>query len=272
MLDTIRKFFFFSKNLNEIATDENGSEELDFPQNPNFVTQEGKIANLIRQLVKTPHRCSTTLEDADEIFVTTIIDLQHNPELIIFEALNSAQGNNLILKNRRVKLTTYLNNIPLTFELNDIAVGKAHDNVIFKAPLPQKMYYPQRRHSPRIAVPGANIGFSGTCYDSGLTIGGFVADLSREGLAITFIDDRHILHRGDRLENCQIELPDGRINFAISVRFLKRQYPSKNKKQFGGIFENLDGQNQKKLERYICTLEREQIRNQRNSGFAYPSL
>lgn len=275
MLHKIRQFFSFGKasaDASEMAEDI--EQTLDYPvENPNFVSYRPKVIKLLQQLANTPHRCTATLDDADEIFTTTLLDIREKDGVLVFDTLNTTFGNNLLLHHRSAKLSTYLNKVPVTFTVDTVSAIQQEASVYFKAPLPSRVYYPQRRSSPRINVPTANLGFQGILSDTGMTIGGFVLDLSRQGLAVYFNDERHIIHRGDRLEHCLIDLPGGQqINFDLSVRFLKRSNPSSSKKQIGGLFENMAAQSQKALERYICSLEREQIRKERNSALALNGL
>lgn len=275
MLHKIRQFFSFRKASDDAPEIVEDSEQnLDYPvENPNFVSQRAKVIKLLQQLANAPHRCTATLEDADEIFTTTLLDVRENDGALILDTLNSSFGNNLLLTHKSAKLSTYLNKVPVTFTLDQVSAVQQDASVYFKAPLPSRVYYPQRRSSPRINVPTANLGFQGMLSDTGMTVGGYVSDLSRQGLAVYFNDERHTIHRGDRLEHCLIDLPGGQqISFDVSVRFLKRQNPGSPKKQIGGLFENMAVQSQNALERYICALEREQIRKQRNSAFALSGL
>jgi c-di-GMP-binding flagellar brake protein YcgR len=265
MLSAIRKLFTFPETLDQEVASINDTY-LNYPSdNPNFVTHPTRIINLLQQVMVLPPLCSAMLTNSKKIYLTSILDVQEEQGLIIFDKLIPADGNTYLVNSRELKIVTTLNGIPLTFSLKGIAVGKSEHNVFFKAYLPERIYYPQRRSSPRIATRSTEIGFQGTTEDRRMTFGGYVFDFSRNGIAINLYNHRGNINRGDTLTNCLIEFPDNQsLTFDLSIRSLKKYNLAQATKQIGGFVNNCTPQNQKRLERYMAALERAQIRKQKN--------
>lgn len=261
MLSAIRKIF--SGHDDATATADFHSEPI--LDNPNFITHPARIVNLLQQVMEAPPLCSVSVIGANEIFSTSILDVQPEKDLIILDRLVPASGNSLLISHRTLKLSAYLNGIPLTFNLTGIAAGGSQTSVFYNARLPEKIYYPQRRSAPRIAINSTPIGFRGTSSETRMTISGTVFDFSRGGIGVNFSNDRGLIQRGDTLTDCLIMLPDSySLSFDLSVRFVKKASLSSRQKQIGGNFTALLPQDRKRLERYISTLEREQIRKRKN--------
>lgn len=262
MLGAIRKIF--SRNTDELSVTANFTPACT-SNNPNFITNPEKIITLLQQIAAAPPLCSVTLNSSSKTFFTSILDVQEENDLIILDKLSTNSANNILLKDKKLKLSAFINGVNLSFNLKEISVEKSLDTILYKARFPEKIYYPQRRSSLRIATDSTLITFQGTSRDTKTTFGGYVCDFSRSGIGVNFYTDRINIVRGDKLTNCLINLPDDHtLSFDLSLRSTKKLNPANRQKQLGGFFDNLSPQHQKKLDRYISALEREQIRKRKN--------
>jgi len=235
------------------------------PGNPNFIKDPQKIIKLLQQIIESPPLCSVTVRNLNKTFFTSILEIQPENQLIIIDELTPASGNNLLNQHGELKLFTFINGLHLTFRLNGVTREQSGNQIVYKALLPETIYYPQRRSSPRIKADLTAIDFQGTSRDSGLLIKGIVSDLSRTGLCITLAKSGNDILYGDKLTNCLMLLPDGStFSFDLSVRSIRKHGRSDLQKQIGGHFNGLSPQNQHKLDRTICALERQQIRKRKN--------
>jgi c-di-GMP-binding flagellar brake protein YcgR len=265
MLSAIRKIFSRHAGQDESPVTTNLTIGRPHDDNPNFITNPATVIKLLRQIMAAPPLCSVTLNNSSETFFTSILEIQEVNGLIILDKLSPNSGNSTLLKNKELKLSACVNGVTLSFNLKEIVAEKSPDNILYKARFPGKIYYPQRRSSPRIATNSTLIPFQGTSRDTKTTIGGYVYDFSRNGVGVNFYTDRGDITRGDKLMNCLINLPDEHtLSFDLSVRSSKKLNPANRQRQLGGYFDNLSPQNQKKLDRYISALEREQIRKRKN--------
>ncbi len=262
MFGSIRKIFNKKKPLLEpsVATDEHESAEL---ANPSFVTDHHKIIALLEQLIVEPPRCTVSLTDSDSLYLTEILDIDHH--FIRFSPLSPGDGNQLVISQGTLKLSTALSGIPLTFNLHDISVDQVANPPCFKAPIPEKLYYPQRRLSKRMNTNSSVIEFKGVSRDTGAIVQGYVTDISRGGLSVIYNSARSNIMRSDRLNSCTVLLPENQtITFELTVSANKKPMLGSAKRHLGGQFENLSPQDEKKLDRYMSTLERQQLRKRQD--------
>ncbi|MDO9161289.1 MAG: flagellar brake protein [Methylococcaceae bacterium] len=260
MLNVIRKFFAKKDLVDESLTPNNTDNPR---ENPSFVTNPDKIFHLLQQLIIEPPRCTITLNNSDSLFLTDILEV--DPDFISFSPLTPSSGNQLLASQRALKLSTVLGGIPLTFNLQNICVDKSADPICLKAALPEKIYYPQRRLTKRMPTNSTTIEFKGTSRDTGVSIQGYVTDISRGGLSVIYNSTRGNIIRSDRLSYCSVVLPDNQtIAFELTVSSSKKPLLGSNKRHLGGQFENIYPQDEKKLDRYLSTLERQQLRKRRD--------
>ncbi|WP_341325797.1 flagellar regulator YcgR PilZN domain-containing protein [Methylotuvimicrobium sp. KM2] len=255
MLDTLSQLFVTheTKNSQKVTISSNDD-------NPNFVTDPNHIIKLINAIAVSPHLCTITFSGSKKPFTASIIALQPDKGYLVLDELRPHKGNELLHKKRILKLSTFLNGVHLAFLLRIIDSTPLH----YKATIPKRIYYPQRRTAPRIFIRSTALKFRTTSHLSSTPLSGTVFDLSRNGACINIAAPRKLaIANGDVVKDCFIELPgELTLHFDLSIRFSKIN--RNNKAQIGGYFVNLPPQNQKKLDSFIAKLERENIRNQRN--------
>lgn len=260
MLGSLKKFF---------GNDENQAPESEFydpmpvSNNPNFLTDPSKIYRLLKDIEEASPLCKINFEGVKEEFNSSILDVQSENQKIILDELIPFHGNELILKHNRLKLSTNFKGIGLSFKLFDIVEGSSRGIAFYKARIPQRIYYPQRRSSLRVQIHSLNIAFSGVINRTHSSIGGYIFDLSRGGVGIVCMSDRLRLQRGDIISQCKLILNDKTVNFDLAVRFVKTIGPGSNKVQIGGCFEKLSSKSQLKIEHIVVSLEREEIRRRK---------
>ncbi|MGZ8903961.1 MAG: flagellar brake protein [Methylobacter sp.] len=265
MLGAIRKIFSRHSGQDESSVTTNLTIGRPHDDNPNFITNPETVIKLLRQIMAAPPLCSVTLNNSSKTFFTSILDIQEENSLIILDKLSPNSGNKVLLKNKELKLSNCINGVQLSFKLKEVSIENSQEAVLYKAHFPEKIYYPQRRSSPRITTDSTLIHFQGTSRDAKTIIGGYVFDFSRNGVRVNIYSDRINIERGDKLTNCLVNLPNNHtLSFDLTVCFSKKLNPAIRQKQLGGYFDNLSPQNQKKLDHYISALEREQIRKRKN--------
>lgn len=256
MFGALRKVFIH--DANQIDTAETKS-------NPNLVDEPQKILKLLQQIIESPPLCTVTIPNANRTFFTSILDIEKEKNRVIFDQLSPPSGNSLLSQCPVIKVSTFVNGINLTFHLKEITQIPSPEQLNYQALIPETIYYPQRRSSPRIQTDSTAINFHGTSKDTGLLIKGYVLDLSRTGLCVALTKNGTNILSGDKLTDCVIHLPDGSpFAFDLSVRSVRKSSANNPQKQFGGFFNSVTVRNQNKLDRYICALERRQIRKRKN--------
>lgn len=233
-------------------------------ENPNFLTDQEKIAKLLCEIENSSPLCSVQVDGSAEDFSSSILGVKLDKNSIILDELMPKHGNDLLLHSRSLKLSTFHKGIHLSFNLTDIEIGHSRGINYYKAPLPERVFYPQRRRSPRLEISSIDIPFGGVVQRTGISIGGYLFDLSRGGAGISVPINRARVQRGDRIKNCQINFENYVMDFDLSVRFVKSVSVGSSKVQIGGLFENLSSKSQSKLSYFITSLERVEIRKQKS--------
>ncbi|WP_020483232.1 flagellar brake protein [Methylomonas sp. MK1] len=250
----------FSKPLPTEPAQDDDDELLSF-ENPNFITDPDKIAKLLGEIENSSPLCTVQVEGED--FSSSILAVKLDKKVIILDELMPKHGNDFLLLSRSLKLSTFHKGIHLSFNLTGIEVGHSRGINYYKAPLPDRVFYPQRRRTPRLEISSIDIPFSGVVQRTGISVGGSLFDLSRGGAGITVPVNRARVQRGDIVKNCQITFEDYVMDFDLSVRFVKPVSAASAKVQIGGLFENLSSKSQSKLSYFITSLERVEIRKQK---------
>lgn len=251
---------FFSKA--SVPTPEVDDDLLAF-ENPNFITDPDKIARLLGEIENSSPLCSIQIEGFAEDFSSSILSVKLDKNSIILDELMPKHGNDLLLRSRALKLSTFHKGIHLSFNLANIEIGHSRGINYYKAPLPDRVFYPQRRRSPRLEISAIDIPFSGVVQRTGISIGGYLFDLSRGGASVSVPVNRARVQRGDVIKNCQINFDDYVMDFDFAVRFVKPVSATSPKVQIGGFFEGLSARSQSKLSYFITSLERVEIRKQK---------
>jgi len=255
MLTLIKKIF--SKKT---VTEETDTSELN--HNPNFVTDPSKIIHLLSAIEANTAFCTIEIKNSDETYTSHIIEVQAAKQQFLLDELVPDSGNALLKQCKELKLTTHLNNIHLSIAITDISSAESLGERYFKAPLPERIYYPQRRSSPRITTSAYNLTFQGISNRTNFTVGGIVCDISRNGIGLIINSSNSRLMRGDLLKNCTLTLPnEASIHFDLLIRSSKLYSNSQTKLFIGGHFEQLKStKEQNQLEQFFALAERSQIR------------
>jgi c-di-GMP-binding flagellar brake protein YcgR len=263
MIRSIKQLFVRDRQL------DSANDPADFNpksiSNPNFLTEPVKIGNLLEAIETTRPLCTVTFDGIEEEFSTSILDINRNHKSLMLDELIPEYGNNLLHAKKAFKLSTFYNGIHLAFKLDKIQFSTADGIDFYTAHFPKRIYYPQRRKSPRISLHSARITFAGIASRTKTSLGGIIFDISRNGVGITLTDNRARIQRGDNIKSCAIILDDHRLDFELHVRFMKKSGTLDNPQIFvGGYFQNLSSKSQNKLSYFISAMEREQIRKQKN--------
>lgn len=262
MFNNLKRLFTRAEpHLDSKQTD---SDDLSPFENPNFISSPDRILNLLAEIEQSSPLCTVQIEGAPQEYNSSILGIKTEKNLIVLDELVPKEGNSALEATRALKLSTYHKGIHLSFNLTDIEMGHARGISYYKAALPDRIYYPQRRHSPRIEISSIDIAFSGVSERTGISVNGYLFDLSRGGAGIDLAVNRARVQRGDIIKNCQINFEDYAMDFDFSVRFVKPALSNSSKVQIGGFFENLSSKSQTKLSYFITSLERVEIRKQKS--------
>lgn len=250
----------FSKK-NAISTAE---ENFSDTQNPNFIVDRDEIIKLLSNFQEQQIICNINpIQSKIKVAKVTcqLLEIQEENNLLFISPFDINQNNQANNKISAFKVSALFNNVSLAFILSGMKPDNSQNIQYFQAPIPKKIYYPQRREAIRICTRHENISFMASEADFKAE----VFDLSSSGVAVLSSSLQRVLNKGDLLESCQINLPTGDIiNFDLIVCFAAFRDKAADNFKLGGFFKNMSSRHQKKLDHYIATLERTAIRNQKN--------
>lgn len=266
MLKRIKNIFSKGASVDRETADDDLSfferpslEKANF-DNPNFLTSRKQVIELLSEIEGRSPLCTIQIEGENVEYSSSILGIKIDKNTIILDELIPPEGNAILQQRKALKLFTFHKGIHLSFNLKNLEIGHSRGITYYKAALPERIYYPQRRRSPRIAISTVDIPFNGVAQRTGLSVAGYVFDLSRDGAGIDVPVNRARIQRGDLISNCQIKFEGYVMDFDFNVRFVKAISVGSSKVQIGGVFESLSAKNQSKLAHYIASLEREEIR------------
>lgn len=255
------KTFFNKEETNQASLNE--IDELSPFENPNFITDPEKIVNILSEIELSSPLCTIQIDSTSQEYNTSILGIKPEKNLIVLDELIPKEGNAELQKTKSLKLSTFHKGIHLSFNLSDIEMGYSRGISYYKACLPDRIFYPQRRRSPRIEISSIDIAFSGVSERTGISVNGYLFDLSRGGAGIDLSVNRARIQRGDLIKNCQINFEDYLMDFDFAVRFIKPASINSSKIQMGGFFEKVSSKSHAKLSYFITSLERVEIRKQK---------
>ncbi len=259
MFESIKQLFI---RENEERASESNTPEVDSESNPRFLRNPAQISRLLLQLKEADALFTISLPGTEETFASTLLAVRSDTQYLLLDELNDRWGHDLLLKTKQFKAQASLNGVEAIFTCELLDTGSSKGIAYYKSPLPDEIYYPQRRRARRITLESRYpIPFHATLSLNNTPILGHLQNISSSGIG-TLISSRIPCRRGELLKNCRIPLPDGtEINFDLTIRALK-PYPMGQKVHLGGVFKNIDSKSRKKLERFIIKTEREQIKSE----------
>ncbi|RLA22207.1 MAG: hypothetical protein DRQ61_06905 [Gammaproteobacteria bacterium] len=261
MFKSIKQLFTREASTHTSSPQDSG---VDFNNNPRFLRKPQQIIHLLKQLKEEGSLFTVLIEGVDETFASTILTIRPEERCLIFDELNSRAGHELLLKTGKFKAQASYNGVDAIFSISSIEKGDSKGIAYYKVPLPEEIYYPQRRGARRIALKTSQaIPFHATITAGNTPLLGHLQNISSTGIG-ALVSSRLPCRRGDLLQNCRIPLPDGSdIHFDLTIRVLKNQQIGQ-KNYLGGFFKNIDSSSHKKLERFIIKTERDQIKRERD--------
>ena len=257
MLGKLKQIFAKATSNEEDAI---GEDDFTSSANPNFITDHDKIVKLLSDLESGSPLCTIHLEGSNENFTSSILGLKIEQNSLVLDELTPKEGNAILQRGKDLKLSAFHKGIHLSFFLRGVEIGSSRGIIFYKAPFPERIFYPQRRKAPRIEISTVDIPFNGIAEKTGTSVSGYLFDISRGGIGVTLPVNRARLQRGDRIKNCQISFEDYVMDFELDVRFVKLVAAGSSRMQIGGLFDKLSSKSQTKLSYFITSLERSVIR------------
>lgn len=260
MLDTFKNIFSIEENT---GADSEVKPNPIFNRNPDFITEPKQIYRILGALKSRKALITATIPNIQESFATCLLEIDNKSEFVYFDELNPKNGHTHLLSAMKFKAATHFQGVAVTFNANDIVIGKSEGMISYRVPVPDCIFYPQRRDFHRVYIPTDYlISFSGIIATQKQSVKGRVNNISCTGIGLV-LDGYTPIQTGDMFTHCQINLPEGQsIRFDLLLKFIKSP-PQANQYQIGGHFQNMNAKNRKMLKQILAALERAEVKKQR---------
>lgn len=232
----------------------------DSGHNPNFLIEPKEIQRILGYLKNYDALIYAEVSGVPGHFSTSVLEFDETHGFLYFDELNPINGHRLLVKAGKFKATSYYQGVEISFNAAHIKTTRKEGITRYKARIPNRIYYPQRRRAHRIRVSALNpIPFIGNFESHKGELRGHVHDLSNTGIGL-IVYGFLPTDRDDQLQTCQIVLPKGQtVWFDLRLKFVEPASQG-DRAHIGGVFENIDQKNQKKLERFLAAIERAELK------------
>lgn len=232
------------------------------------VEERRKITPLLIRSYKAHTLFSVTIPGHEGQFTTALLGIYDEHGFIVLDELTPRLGHEKLLQTGRMHLSGRLAGVDLRFSTALIDTKSKGGAAYYKAKMPEKVCYLQRRQDFRVPTSGARILFHALRGEGRHQIvKGYVHDLSRNGLGV-ILDDPVILEQGEILPSCSLsmerqaadgDLGEGNISFSLQVCF-SASNGQRGITRLGGRFDAIDANSKRLVSRLLNQLEREQAR------------
>lgn len=220
------------------------------------------IISILRSVAASGTRAAAYL-DAGETFIhTTLLSVEQQPLMFLFEKGPDAAINELALSARKLTLVTSDRGVPVQFSCPRPALTRFEGADAFRAALPERVLRLQRREYYRLDGSPVHTLLQCTLVrgdeDTPALLKPAVMDVSCGGLALALPTTQPVLHEGTR-HACTIAIPVlGGIEVVVEVHTSRKiTLPTGAAAvRYGVKFLNLEVRYTALLQRYIVDQER----------------
>lgn len=213
----------------------------------------------LRGLIKHGERISVLFNEGKQTFLTVLMEVSENKNLLYFDVGGSNDINQRFLKAEQSTFVTYVNGIRIQFSAKQGVEAKLNGERVLAVPIPEAMLRLQRREMFRLQLPSIKP-FTcrvkrGSPDEKNLPL----HDISIGGIGIRSLQPLDF-EQLEVLESCWIDLHEaGMLNLNLEVRYVN-ELENRNGKtlwQMGCKFLNLTPANETLIQRFMAKLEAE---------------
>ena len=225
------------------------------------ITGRRPVAFMLAGFAKENEQFSLLFQAGQEMFLTTLLAVFPEKNLLIFDCSGSSESNRNLMKSERNVLIGQPGGIRVQFAVGPVAELIYGGSKAFSVALPQYIVRLQRREFFRIETPRLKpLQFFGRLPDDTL-LSLPAHDISVDGIGLTAGVLPEGLAPGLMLENCRFALPEDQHDFFFNgtLRHLSQREVRGGTSiwRVGLQFINLPLAEENRIQRYIGKVERE---------------
>ena len=205
--------------------------------------------------------------DRNESFLTTIVEIDPKKKTLHLDCAPSEALDNRLLSSNKVLFRTEYNGIKVSFSAKDIKKTKADGESVFSMPIPDSIFWMQRRQYYRIKIPFSHTSSYCTLLFKADTEGGEVeavnfllSDLSITGFSFLNPDPKWVdrLQPDTEIDSCTLHLNNGNqasVSFVIKNNVKVRNNALSLQDRIGCLFLSLPTNFETSIQRYMQEIE-----------------
>ena len=210
-----------------------------------------------RNLIRQKARVAVTFDEGRRSFLTLLIDLSEDKDMLYFDIGGSDETNQAFLKSQRCQFSAVVEGIRIQFAGRDLRQTKLDGEPVLATALPKTMLRLQRRDAFRLQLPTTKPYICrirrGSPAEQALPI----YDISVGGIGIQITEEPQV-EAAQHLENCWLDLREsGLFSATLEVRYITHTESRLNKPiwHIGCQFINLSPANETLIQRFMAKIE-----------------
>ena len=224
------------------------------------ITHRPQLIALLRRLHDNRILLRVSIPGVDRQFNSMLLNLNPDRGYVLLDELNDETAHRRALEAGRVRVFGQHDGVEMNFILNIQPAQNRQGVRFYQAPLPECIYYMQRRADYRVHVAmdmGINVLLPLT---EDTVLDGQLCDVSMGGLGARLEPDQDI-RRGLIIPDCRIQLPQDPqpLHATLEVCFTLSD-DQHQALRLGGRFCRLSAEERSRLRKFVTQLEREMIR------------
>lgn len=226
-----------------------------------FLRSKGEIVQKLRLLVKSKSAMTGYLNNGNEFFLTVIIDVLRDKNLLVLDISKDKELNSKITKSNRIVFKTKHLGITAQFKVKSIQTAKFQGQQFFACEIPEDLLWVQRRSDFRVRIPMNHNAICQIKNEDGEISEYRIIDVSGGGVSIA--DEKFSLkvEAGEEFNNVNLVFND-ELSCTTSLTIqntlpLNFATPSDGQR-IGCTFNSLTADFAAELQRYINLLDSQQ--------------
>jgi len=232
--------------------------DIKYKQQYEIISDPVQIKIFLKRILDSRTLLSATIPGDNEIFNSVTISIDNDNHQFMIDQLHPEHGHARFLQKNKLTIFAIIDDIDLSFTCVLVDVNEESGIPFYTLSFPQSIKYYQKRSSYRVQIiRSLSIPVILTC-DSDEKFEGELDNISSGGMRIRFADNLpQTMKNGLSIKKCAFELPDeGYMLCSAELRHIA--HGERGNLSYMGIhFEGLNPLDQRSINRFVTSIERE---------------
>lgn len=219
-------------------------------------------------LILIKHKCllSVRFGDGKGYYLTELIEVNEKNKTMIFDCSRKEELNQLLLKSKKVTFEAGFAGIKSSFKGNNIQLILFNGEPAFSMPVPESIFWMQRREFFRITSPRSKSSYCLLTLKDHEPVKLLLYDISLTGFSVlnTSTEISNLMAIGAQFEQCRLVLSgtgEDTISFRVRTQIIINpdKIDALKIQKIGCLFTKITPNFESTIQRYINQLQRESI-------------